>query len=294
MSAPVTLSKVAATLKRFLPSFFAGRLLLEAQSLAVALARANDYVEALYVELFPDTATLTSIDRWEATRRIPVRVSDSLATRRARVLAKLRRIYGPDLARLDVLLYPLLDVAAGTVVFQETMRATIEAGLTLTTGVIATALPASVRLGAWFPGNIDQSGVRVYLALTGLGAGTATLLHPNGVTSWTFTPTVAAGWYETRTAFLGKPAAGFWTLTVSGATTLTEFRLLVSNDVDAGQIYTFRIYRDPAAGGNPDYPEARAQFSRFAMGHMDTLITERVTAIVGDDHTVAGREPVGV
>lgn len=301
MSAPTTLAKVKAAFLRHLPSFFSGKLLLEAGSFSVALARANDYVEAIYAELFPDTVTATSIDRWEFVTRVPTRSADDIATRRARVLGKVRRVNGPQLARLDATLASILAVTPGTVAFIETMRSTIEAALTEFSGGLATPLPTTApgavfTMGKPYPGVIDDTGVRIYLAFSPEAAPSATLTHPDG-TAWTFTPNAAAKWYETRSIFLGKAAAGTWTLAVydaSGIGVLSEWRFLASNNIDSGQIYNFYVYRDPTLAGTPDIVEANSQFARYALGHMKTAVAQRTSFIVDDSMSLADREPVGI
>lgn len=307
MSAPTTLTKVYNALVRGLPAFFAGKLLLEANSFAVALARANDFVEAMLNELFGDTASL-SIDRWERVHRVPVRPNDALQARRNRVLAVIQRVNGPQPARLEAMLTNLLNCTSAQLALVEQMRANIEAGLTLTTGAIVVSPPAVpaqpitplLRLGAPFPGVIDDMGVRVYLSFEGIthGLGNTQILvvHPDG-TSWVFGPDQYARWYENRTTFLGKPAAGMWSFFIwdpVGQSQLLEARLLVSNDQDSAQIYRYYAVRDAALVGAPDIAEAQRQFQRHALGHMASTVAEHTAAICDEAHSLCDREPMGV
>lgn len=296
MSPPTTLTKVYNALVRHLPGFFLGKLLLEAMSHAVALARANDTVESMLDELFGDTASL-SIDRWERVHRVPSRPTDDLQARRDRVLTVLQRTNGPQPERLQAMLANVLDCSEDELALIEQTRANIEAGLTLYTGTLLANLPVSLSIGAPFPGLIDDMGVRLYIDISSIGSSPAvTLKHADG-TSWTFAPTALTGWYENRTAFIGKSPAGMWHLDVSdaagGAHVLTEARLLVSNDEDSAQIYQYYAVRDAGLGGAPDLAEAQRQFTRHALGHMAPIVAEHSAAICDEAHSLCDREPVG-
>lgn len=309
MSPPTTLEKVRAALKRLMPptdgwQSDASMLGLERNSIGLALAMANDIVESIFGESFPDTSS-AFIARWERVCRVPSRPTDDIAIRRERILAVLQRVNGPQDSRLLAMLVNLLNCALSDIRLLEQLRANVEAGITVTTGTVSDALPTvapglQLTFGTPWPGNVDDTGVRVYLALSALGATSAMLVSPDG-TSWTFAPTSTAGWYSNRTSFLGKPASnamtGPWSLWIydpSGVATLTEFRLLVSNTIDSAQIYYFYAVRDAGLGGAPDVAEAQRQFTRYALGHMYSIVAEHTAAICDESHSLADREPVGV
>jgi hypothetical protein len=131
------------------------------------------------------------------------------------------------------------------------------------------------------------------VALSGTTAPTVTLRSPSG-TTWTVH---AQGFYNNRVDFLGEPAGGEWLLTVSdttGTPHLTEFTLLVSNDVDSRQIYNFYALYPYPHGGTPDLVEAQRQFQRTALAHLRPLVTQRTTCIVDDPQSLVGVNPVGV
>lgn len=306
MSAPTTLAKVKAALKRHVPPIAGwlsdtSSLGKERDTAAFVMARVNDAVEGIFAESFPDTTT-NLIERWEKVARVASRPADTLTQRRNRVLSVLRRVNGPDLVRLAATLSQVLDATAAQITFGEQLRATIEAALTLTTGVIAQVLPAvapgyEVKLGKAWPGVVDEMGVRIYLALSAVGVVSATLWNPACTKSWAFVPSSVGRWYENKTTFLGDDAGGDWKLLIydtSGTVTLTEFRLLVSNDVDSSQIYKFYAFRDYALGGAPDVVEAQRQFNRYALAHMKAFVAERTHAVMDDIHTRLDREPMGV
>lgn len=298
MSLPTTLTKVYNALVRGLPSFFSGKLLLEAHSFAVALARANDVVEGMVAELFPDTATLSSIDRWERTRRVPSRPGDDLQTRRNRVLTVEQRVNGPQPAKLESMLVNLLACAPNQVLLIEQLRASIEAAMTLTTGTIAMPIPGTLTIGAPFPGVIDDQGISLYLRTSVAASVNAKLTHPDG-TSVTFSGTTDLVTREIlfrdRATFLGKSAAANWTISVTGApTSIQEARLFVSNDQDSAQIYRFYAVRDASLGGAPDITEAQRQFTRHALAHMVPSVAEHTAMICDEGHSLCDREPVGV
>jgi hypothetical protein len=202
----------------------------------------------------------------------------------------------------------LLACTSSQLTLIEQLRANIEAGLTLTTGAIVVSPPAVparpitplLKLGAPFPGVIDDMGVRVYLSFEGITHGLGNtqifLMHPDG-TSWVFGPDQYAKWYENRTTFLGKSAAGMWSFFIwdpVGASQLLEVRLLVSNDQDSGQIYDYFAVRDAALGGAPDIAEAQRQFQRHALANMASIVAEHTAAICDEAHSLCDREPVGV
>jgi len=74
---------------------------------------------------------------------------------------------------------------------------------------------------------------------------------------------------------------------------LTEFRLLVSNDVDSGQIYNFFVLRDPTLPGTADLVEAQRQFNRTALANMRAFVIETLSLTHGDSHSLMGRDPMG-
>ena len=101
-------------------------------------------------------------------------------------------------------------------VWVEPMRQFIDEALTQTTGPVSLPVPAAlpsltVQLGKPWPGVVDDTGVQVYIAMSGKGTTVATLTGPDG-TSWIIPVSAATGWYFTRSVFTGKPAGGTWTL----------------------------------------------------------------------------------
>jgi hypothetical protein len=305
MSLPSSFARILAVLKRLSPAWpstdpdkSVGK---ELGSIAVALGMAADIMDAILDELFPDTTTLL-IDRWEKITRNPVRVGDDITTRRARVLATLRRLSGPRIAQLESALAPVLDTDVSNLFWVEQERSFIEEPLTETTGVVALAVPATappltVKLGKPYPGVVDDFGVKVYLDLSSVGTSVATLTSPSG-TVWTI-PVTSSGWYQTREVFTGEPAGingGLWTLSIydSSAPTLNEFQLLVSNNVDSGRIYQFFVLRDPGLPGTADLIAAQRLFKRMALGNMRAFVVETLAFKTGDTYSRLGRDPLGV
>lgn len=302
MTAPSSLSRILATLRRNSPPWpstepdtAVGK---ELNSFATGIGRAADRVDAVPDEIFPDSLT-ENIERWEKVTRNPVRTGDAIADRRTRVLSVLRRVAGPRLSQLATVLAGPLDLDEDEIEFVEMLRSYIEEALEETTGTVSFAVPTSapgltIDLGKPWPGVVDDFGVKVYVACSSFGTTVATLTSPAG-TVWTV-PVTASGWYQTRTTFEGERAGGSWRFEIrdSGGPTLTEFRLLVSNDVDSGQIYNFFVLRDPNLPGTPDLVEAQRLFRRTALGNMRTFVIERMAFTVGDEHSLVGRDPVGV
>jgi hypothetical protein len=302
MSLPLSFAQVKAVLKRLHPDWpstddttSVGK---ELGSIAVALGMVKDLVDGLIDEIFPDTTTYL-IERWEKITRVASVPSDPIATRRARVLAVLRRINGPRISQLEQMLAPVLDTAVSNLVWVEQLRGFIEEGLTQTTGAVSMAVPTTapgltVALGKPWPGIVDDTGVSVYIAMTGIGTTVATLTSPKG-TVWTIPVTAAIGWYFTRSLFVGELAGGRWTLTIrdSSAPTLTEARLLVSNNVDSGQISHFYVLRHPSLPGAPDLVEAQRLLHKTALANMRAFVVETLAFTVGDSHSLVGRDPVG-
>lgn len=297
MSLPASFTRVLALLKRISPSWpslepdkSTGK---EMGSIAVALAMAADAVDAVVDEIFPDTTTFL-IDRWEKITKNPIRTSDDLPTRRSRVMSVLRRISGPRLAQLEKMLAPLLALDVSDIIWVEPLRSMIEEALTETTGIVSLATPTTITFSKLWPGVVDDAGVQVYLAMTGIGDTAATLTSPSG-TVWTIPSGSTTGWYFTRDKFTGEPAGGTWTLSIifSAVPPLTEARLLVSNNVDSGQIYNFYALRDPSLSGTADLIEAQRLFRKTALGNMRAFVIETLAFTVGDPHSLCGRDPIG-
>ncbi len=296
MTAPASYARVLAALRRLSPVWpstesdtAVGK---ELGSVATAIGMLADPLDGALDEVFPDTTTQL-IDRWEHIARVPTRTADDIDVRRTRVLSVLRRSSGARLDQLEKMLAGPLDCETADIIWVETLRAFIEDALT-ETNTTTVATPATVLMGKPWPGVIDDTGVRLYVALSALGTPTVTLTSPAG-TVWAVPVTAATGWYETRTAFLGEPAGGTWTVTATNGSSVnvTELRLLVSNDIDSAQIYNFFAYRDPDLAGDPDWTEAQRLFHRTALAHMRAFVIQRLGFIVGDPHSVVGREPVG-
>jgi uncharacterized protein YmfQ (DUF2313 family) len=270
----------------------------ELGTLAWIAARANDRVEAVLAEVFPDTSD-ESLARWEFITRTATNESLTITQRRARVLSVLRRSGGVQLDRLAAMLYGVLGLTSpNDVQFQETTRAQIDAGLTIESDVMNVAIPAGgsplvVGLSAPYPGFVDDYGVQVYIQVSAIGSPVVLLESPDRLTAAGVTLTAAAGYYEHRVAFFGKQAAGEWRLHLtdsSGGKTLTRWAIRVSNDVDSGQIYNFFAYRDMGLPGTPDLLEAQRLFNRSALGHMSPSVITKEEFVVDD--SLVDREPV--
>jgi hypothetical protein len=191
-------------------------------------------------------------------------------------------------------------MAVGDMVWVEQLRSFIEEALTQTTGTVALAVAStapglSVPLGLPWPGVVDDTGVKVYIAMSGIGTTVATLTSPAG-TVWAIPVSAAVGWYFTRSLFVGELAGGRWTLNIrdSSAPTLTEARLLVSNNIDSGQIVNFYLLRDPSLPGSPDLVEAQRLFHRTALGNMRAFVIETLALTFDDPHSLMDRDPMGV
>lgn len=298
MPAPLSLARVLAALRWLSPSFpdvsttdtSAGK---ELNSIATIAARAVDRFDVMFDELWPQLATET-IDRWLKIAKVNLPATASLAEKRAKVVTVFRRSNGVDLVRLAKSLAPLFDLTDAQVEFIEAMRSSIDDALTESSFVLGAASPATAQLGKPWPGVIDDTGVRVYVDVSTIAASTVTLKHPDG-TTWTIPLTATTGWYENRTLFLGKAPAGLWTLSYTAAGgVLNRWKLCVSNDVDAAQIYYFYARRNPDISGTPDLLEAQRIFTLTALAHMRTYVCERNRMIVDDDKCLVDREPIGV
>lgn len=301
---PLSWDRVMAALRRISPPWPSTAddtsVGLELGSIGVALGKATDILDSLLDELLPDTTTQL-LDRWEGITRVATRVGDDLDTRRARVLAVLRRTNGPRLSQLAAMLAGPLDLDPADIMFVEQLRSFIEQALLMTTGTVSLAVPITppdlqVALGnPYWPGIVDDGGVSVYLKLSALNAThSVTMISPKG-TSSIVPVTAAEGWYSMRTAFLGERAAGKWTLSIrdSGAPTLQEMRIIVSNDVDSGAIYNFFAFRDPLLAGTPDLFDAQRLFHRTALANMRAFVTQSMGFTVGSQYSLVGRDPIG-
>jgi hypothetical protein len=305
LGVPVTtgaLSRVLATLKRLSPVWpsteadtSVGK---ELGSIAVAIGMAKDAVDGLIDEFFPDTTTYL-IDKWERSLKVASVPSDAIETRRARVVARLRKINGPRISQLEQMLAPVLALDPTDMLWVEQLRSFIEEGITNSTGVVSLPIPTAApartfELGKPWPGVVDDTGVSVYIAMSGIGTTVATLKSPVG-TVWTIPVNAATGWYSTRSLFVGERAGGRWTLSIrdSSGPTLTEARLLVSNNIDSGQIANFFVLRDPSLAGTPDLIEAQRLFRSTALAHNRAFVVEKLAFTIGDPHSLMGRDPLG-
>lgn len=303
MSAPLSLDRVKAMLRRLSPSWpstspdtSVGK---ELDSIAVPLGMAADVVDTTLDESFPDTADRL-LDRWEKVARVTNKGDQDIDARRARVLAVLRRTSGPRLAQLEVMLAGPFDLSIDDIIFYEGTRELIEDALTeiLTPAELLTAaVPFEMTFRKPWPGEVDDFGVRVYIRLDTLPTGaTATVTSPAG-TVWTFDLTAVEATYWNRDDFEEEVPAGAWTVSVTdpaGGSTLEEVRFLVSNDVDSAQIYNFSAYRDPGLAGEPDISEAQRLFGRTAHGHLDAKVIQSVGFTVDDEFSLVDRDLVGI
>jgi hypothetical protein len=293
---------VMATLRRLSPSWPSTEpdtdVGKELGSVGLVVSLAKDAVDALVDEIFPDTTTYL-IGAWERVMRLAVVPSDAIETRRARVVARLRKVNGPRISQLEQMLAGPLALDPSDMIWVEQLRIFIEEGITSSTGAVSfpipTAAPArTFELGQPWPGVVDDTGVSVYIAMSGIGVTVATLKSPAG-TVWTIPVTAATGWYSTRTLFVGERAGGRWTLSIrdSSGPTLTEARLLVSNNVDSGQIANFFVLRDPTLAGTADLVEAQRLFKSTALAHNRAFVVETLAFTLGDPHSLLGRDPLG-
>lgn len=290
---PVTLTRPGGALPPLTDSSV-GR---ELGSIAWMGARANDRGEAMYTEIFPDT-TVETIERWEKVTLRPTVPDLTLDERRQRVLAVLRRTSGVQPLGLSTSLLGVLDLTdIDQVIFFETIRAQIDAALTVELGGINMPIPigtpAEISVDVPWPGVVDDLGVQVYIQTIGPGIPTATLRSPEG-TVWNVgnIPSLY-GYFETRTEFTGERAGGKWTLALFNSdpgNVLTFFSIRVSNDIDAGQIYNFFVYRDMSLPGTPDVQEAQRIVEHTALAHMNPSVIINDACVV--DVNFCDTEPV--
>ncbi len=297
---PSSYDRVLAALKRLSPPWpftdddtSVGK---ELGSIATAIGTATDPLDDALDEIFPDTTTQL-IDRWEQITRVPTRTSDAIATRRTRVLSVLRRMSGARLDQLERVLAGPLDCETTDIIWVEQLRQFIDDALTNTlTGTWAMSASArTFSLGLPWPGEVDDTGVGVYIAISAVGTPTITLTSPEG-TTWAVPVDATTGWYYNRDDFNGERAGGRWILSAANASAvnITEMRLRVSNDVDAAQIYNFFAYADPTVVTDPDITEAQRLFHRTAHGHMNAHVIQSLAFTVDDEYSLVDRDPVGV
>jgi hypothetical protein len=301
MPAPASYSRVLALLRRLSPVWpsteadtSVGK---ELGSIATALGHAVDPLDGALDEVFPDT-TDELLERWEKVCRVPTRTADDLDTRRAKVLSVLRRSSGPRLSQLAKMLAPLFDLTEEEVGFFESGRVTIDEALIHESGALNLAEPVTSTLGKPWPGTIDDMGVRVFIEVdsaSGAPVNSFTLTSPEG-TAWAFPATALSAWYHNRTDFLDEVAGGSWSLTFNdsgGSFNLIQWKLLVSNNIDAAQIYNFFAWRDPSLAGTPDLVEAQRLFRRTALAQMWSFVIENPSFTVDDEYSLVDRDPIG-
>lgn len=308
MPAPTSYARVLALLERLSPvwpSTATDKLVgKELGVIATALGHAADVLDTLLDETFPDT-TDQLITRWEKVCRVPSRPADSLAVRRARVLAVLRRTSGPRLEQLGKMLEGPFDLDENDIVFVETTRQMIEEAIRYEFTVPFTLAVGTHNLLAarpW-PGLVDSFGVQLTIASNGDNF-TVTITSPSG-TSWPlFGGDSLSVWgydgsemsYRNAVDFEGEPAGGTWTITIVRAGSsldIETLQLLVSNTIDSAQIYRFFALRDYSLAGSPDITEGERLFRRTALGHMESHAIWRLEAVCDDDYTRCDREPCG-
>lgn len=302
MTAPASYARVLAALKRLSPSFpsldsdkRAGK---EMASIATMAGRIMDRFDAIGSELYPDTADAL-LDRWEAICRIPVRTTDSLATRRARVLGVLRRLSGPRLDQLELALSSPLGTSE--LIFVEQLRQFIDDALTITdtTGWAITPTPTVVSFNRPWPGVVDSTGIALYADFaSGPASIPAVLTAPDGTyvdlgaTDWG----TGGQWKFDKSTFSGITAGGNWSLSLTCATSrvLNELRLVVSNDIDSAQIYNFFCFVDPIESPTPDLAEGQRLFRQMSLAHMNAKVCQTLAFTVDDPYSLVDRDPVGV
>ncbi len=304
MPAPASYQRGLDALKRLFPAWpdiEATGPKEEAQVHATVLGRAADRVDAMEGELYPD-AVIETLERWEKLFQIPARAGDSVLTRQTRLQDTVGRVNGNTKAQIAKVVAGALALTDAQVLFIETLRSQIDAALTVGTGTgLAVAIPsappgAELGLGGPWPGIVDDKGMRLFISQNSYsGPGTtATLISPKG-TQWTATYS-ANGWQETRTVFKNEPAAGRWALRIydgAGTKQLTEARLLVSNDVDAQQIYHFYVRRDPALAGGADLVEGQRVLRKMPPAHLRTYLCESNKITFDSPRSLLSRDPIG-
>ncbi len=317
MTLPTSYARVLAALRRLQPPGFYSDdddsgIVKELGAIAVALGRASDAVETFMSDFLPDL-TVSLVDRWEKALRIPVRPGDSLDVRRGRIAQILRRSKGYTLSRVAQVLAPALQCDPSSVRFVEMLRESIDAAttMTITPGVRLDGAGAVTSYGmAPWPDVVDDVGVHVEITISGgPGAGlmnqlNVKLVHESGRTWQIWNNTGSGAWgtqiFEERSTFEDLPAAGPWALVVtySGGlpTTLVNWRLRVSNDVDSCQIYNFFVYRDPLlfVPAGLDLAGASLLLRHTAAAHLLALLVERTSFAVDDAHSLCDRDPLGV
>lgn len=297
----LSLDRMKALLRRLSPSWpstepdtSVGK---EIDSIALALSYAADRVDVALNEVFPDTTT-ELIDRWERITGHAPNTTMVLDYRQFRVLSVLRRIAGPRLSQLEQVLKGPFDLSVDDIVFYEPLRQFIEAALTIedTLSRVLSASATLVHLGKPWPGFVDDYGVALYIESSSAG-GTYSVTSPSGKTL--AIPFSGTKWYRVGagppggTSFSGVPAAGLWTISMThaGASTVSNLKLLVSNDVDSAQIFNFFALRDRSLAGSPDIAEAQRLLSRTAHAHNRARVIQDAACIVGI--SPCGREPSG-
>lgn len=305
--------RVLAALRRLQPLGFysdddASGVVHELRAIARALASPAERIDTLLATFLPDRAD-ELLDRWEGLVGLVTRASDQLGARQARVVGRLRRSRGYTHSRIAAVTAPSLGLTPEQLVYLETDRAAVEAAMTDGENVGALAIPLGAmagiarQLGRPWPGKVDFSGVRVRLVMTDASTVllTVKLTHRDG-TAWTIWAPHDQGMWGDRTfttsVFLGKAALGPWTLSITNtdgahSPALVQWSLLVSNDVDAAQIFHWHLQRDPALGGAADLVEAQRLVRNTAAAHYLGEVCERAAFIVDDTHSVVDRDPVG-
>lgn len=305
MTAPLSLSRVYAAAKRLMPVGLsawaddASEILRELSVISWVTARVADRVEAIFVECFPDSAVET-LDRWERLFQTAVRTADSLDARRARLIATMGRVAGNTIAQLSDLLAPLFGVDSSQVQWIEVVRSQIDSTLTETwnEGADLSFTPTvTFQLGRPWPGNVDELGVRLLVDIDSLAGQSVALTSPSG-TTWAFTlDAIAPSFISNRNLFLGEPAAGMWTVSVSDpteSTVLSSVQLMVSNDVDAAQIYKLRAFADPSLAPNADLVSSLRILRKTAVAHVWSLVCQQLAIVCDSSYGRCDRDPVGV
>jgi hypothetical protein len=310
-SPPSSFDRVLATLRRLWPFEFTltrsagaapaaadSKLGMELGSIAWIFARVADRVEAMLVELFPDTAD-ESITRWEKVASTASNFAAATSSRQERVLSVLRRVADIQFTSLHNMLYGILGLdSPEDVQIFEVDRGQIEAGLAIESGIInqaITGVPTELTLTLPpFPDVIDDYGVMLYLSVDSYAGPTVTLTSPAG-TVWNVPvepDSPIEHYFINREDFADEDARGVWTMSIadSGSLVLYEWAIIASNAIDSGQIYNTFAFVDPALSPSPDIREAQRLFNRTALAHLNPKVITAEEFIV--DTSLVDREPV--
>lgn len=272
-----------------------------------------DYVEKLKREINPATA-IEDLPDWEAALGISTFLSagGNNATRQAAIVAKTREQGATTLENVRGIIGSLLGYASESdLVVYECNRAALKTkhtytGLPNSSGTIPVSASVLTRHFMVSDGDVSAAGVQLTLNITHTVSAnlSVTLTNPFGAsTTWTNISTGSittsdivlydkASNSSTVGAFIGKPMAGQWTMTItSSATTgtLVSASLFAEGggkDGRGGSIFTWGPYADPDlvgdGGASPDYRGARFSLKRIKPAYSRAYLITENDGLPGD------------